>query len=131
METLHYISSLKHKQSALLEEYKSLILKAMGEEALSRPLFVQAYQEKEKGIIHRLEHLEKVIRAFPGVKNPELDTLLTHQFRQVHDLLEQLKELVRQNKKRLSLRTRQYLLKGNHQKRLYRELKPTYIDIHT
>lgn len=131
METLHYIQSLKHKQCSLLEEYKRLILKALGDEALSRPPFIQAYQEREKGILHRLEHLDKVIRAFPGVSLPEQDEILARHFQQVQDLMEELKVLVRQNKKRLSLRTRQYLLKGNQQKRLYRELKPTYIDIHT
>jgi len=129
METGKYINSLRKRQLLLLKKYYNLILKTTQEDLLKKKSFMDAYREEEKSILHRFEHLEKVIRAFPDYTS-SIEDELQESYLLVMTALENLKDKVREYKKQIRFRERNYLLKGNQQKRLYRDLKPAYIDIH-
>ena len=126
-----YTQQLKQKQLALLTQYSALVAQALVRIDDSDRGFISAFLEQEKAMLNRMDHLHRVIKSFPFHQDQLLDYDLAQCYAEVQDKLQALKERIRLKKHTLGFREKQYLLKSHRQNRLYREIKPSYIDIRT
>lgn len=131
MDNQDYVDSLKKRQIEILVKYEDLLsISLEGDRLLNKKSFA-AFRERETILIHKLEHLEKVIGAFPCNTKAELDAEIELRYRNARSKLTLMMERIQESKNLLQRRRSLSKLRNNRSNRLYREVNPSYIDIRT
>ncbi|MDA3850421.1 MAG: hypothetical protein PF447_04035 [Spirochaetaceae bacterium] len=131
MDSREYIIKLKRKQLNLMRDYQNFLNEQLEVAGNFKNNYYKNFREVEQGYIGKLEHLNKVIASFPETPEILLDKNIWNTYEHVKILLDKMMDQLSQKRKDLKLKEKAYLLKDNRQKRLYRDLKPAYIDIRT